>query len=222
MKKENRFKEMVLYIEACESGSMFRNVLPNDMNIFVTTAASFNESSYACYLDETRNTYLGDCYSVNWMEDTDKEDIVRETLYDQFLLVKKETNESHVKSFGDMKIARLPVADFQGEGPATKILYPKAPRSPVPSHDVPLQLLIAQLSKYNHAEIVAKYKSLIKKRRYLDKIMKHVVRQIADNDQRAEDWLMRRSVDKFENLDCFTDIVHSYSKHCFNLGRVDR
>lgn len=39
--------------------------------VYATTAANPKESSYACYYDEKRNTYLGDWYSVNWMEDSD-------------------------------------------------------------------------------------------------------------------------------------------------------
>lgn len=40
--------------------------------VYVTTAANSRESSYACYLDLHLGTYLGDCYSVNWMEDVDQ------------------------------------------------------------------------------------------------------------------------------------------------------
>lgn len=39
--------------------------------VYATTAANPDESSYACYYDEARDTYLGDWYSVNWMEDSD-------------------------------------------------------------------------------------------------------------------------------------------------------
>lgn len=39
--------------------------------VYATTAANSHESSYACYYDEKRDTYLGDWYSVNWMEDSD-------------------------------------------------------------------------------------------------------------------------------------------------------
>lgn len=39
--------------------------------MYATTAANAKESSYACYYDEKRDTYLGDWYSVNWMEDSD-------------------------------------------------------------------------------------------------------------------------------------------------------
>ena len=40
--------------------------------VYATTAANAKESSYACYFDEKRETYLGDVYSVKWMEDSDK------------------------------------------------------------------------------------------------------------------------------------------------------
>ena len=40
-------------------------------SVYATTAANAHESSYACYYDEKRDTYLGDWYSVNWMEDSD-------------------------------------------------------------------------------------------------------------------------------------------------------
>ena len=66
------FLQMVIYIEACESGSMFDDLLKTDINVFATTAANPDESSYACYYDDKRETYLGDRYSVSWLEDSDK------------------------------------------------------------------------------------------------------------------------------------------------------
>lgn len=66
--KKQRFAKLVFYLEACESGSMFNGLLPDNIDVFATTAASPDESSYACYYDELRQTYLGDVYSVKWME----------------------------------------------------------------------------------------------------------------------------------------------------------
>lgn len=40
--------------------------------VYATTAANGEESSYACYYDSSLQTYLGDLYSVNWMEDSDR------------------------------------------------------------------------------------------------------------------------------------------------------
>lgn len=51
-------------------GAHHRRRLP--FPVYATTAANSHESSYACYYDEKRDTYLGDWYSVNWMEDSDE------------------------------------------------------------------------------------------------------------------------------------------------------
>jgi legumain len=72
---------MVVYVEACESGSMFENLLPSDWNIYATSAANSEESSWAAYCGDDAvvngvnlNSCLGDLYSVNWMEDLDAAD----------------------------------------------------------------------------------------------------------------------------------------------------
>ena len=45
-----------------------------DLSLFqitAHTAANAHESSYACTYDDDLGTYLGDCWSLNWMNDTD-------------------------------------------------------------------------------------------------------------------------------------------------------
>lgn len=115
MSKGNRYSKMAIYIEACESGSMFEGLLPSNIDIFATTAANDAESSYACYWDDERGTYLGDLYSVSWMEDSDlHKSLSTETLAQQFIKVRRETNTSHVMEYGDLSIATLPLSQFQG------------------------------------------------------------------------------------------------------------
>lgn len=41
------------------------------VSVYATTAANPRESSYACYYDKKRGVYLGDVYSVKWMENSD-------------------------------------------------------------------------------------------------------------------------------------------------------
>lgn len=66
----------VIYIEACESGSVFEGMMPDDLDIYVTTASNAEESSWGTYcpgMDPPPPpeyiTCLGDLYSVAWMED---------------------------------------------------------------------------------------------------------------------------------------------------------
>ena len=70
-----QFADLVLYIEACEAGSMFEGLLNDSLNIYATTAANAHESSWGTYCPGMHpssppefNTCLGDLYSISWME----------------------------------------------------------------------------------------------------------------------------------------------------------
>ena len=50
MAAKRLYGKLVVYVEACESGSMFAgDLLANDTKVFATTAASGKESSWGCY-----------------------------------------------------------------------------------------------------------------------------------------------------------------------------
>ena len=51
MHSKNLYNRLVFYIEACHAGSMFDPELPSDINVFATTAANPNESSYATIVE---------------------------------------------------------------------------------------------------------------------------------------------------------------------------
>ena len=81
MHAKNMYKQLVFYVEACfawggggvffffffflciffvpASGSMFKD-LRDDIDIYVTTAANPNQSSFVCYEDSQLGTYLGE------------------------------------------------------------------------------------------------------------------------------------------------------------------
>ncbi|KAL3138308.1 hypothetical protein ABBQ32_006119 [Trebouxia sp. C0010 RCD-2024] len=129
-KAENRqFADMVLYIEACEAGSMFEGLLNDSLNIYVTTAANAHESSWGTYCPGMHpsppsefTTCLGDLYSVSWMENSEHENLLKETLEKQFEAVKERVSRngtymqgSHVLQFGSLAIDEEPAADYLGQ-----------------------------------------------------------------------------------------------------------
>lgn len=66
----------MIYIEACESGSMFEGILKSNLNIYAVTAANSKESSFGAYCSESYpssaseyGTCLGDVFSISWLED---------------------------------------------------------------------------------------------------------------------------------------------------------
>uniref|UniRef100_A0A8C7TJ83 Legumain n=1 Tax=Oncorhynchus mykiss TaxID=8022 RepID=A0A8C7TJ83_ONCMY len=164
MHENKKYGKLVFYIEACESGSMMTK-LPADIDVYATTAANSHESSYACYYDDKRETYLGDWYSVNWLEDSDVEDLSKETLIKQFKIVRSHTNTSHVMQFGNKTLAHMKVIAFQGNvnaKPAPPMtLQPVEDPDLTPSPDVPLAILKRKLMRTNDLSATKKYFSQI-------------------------------------------------------------
>ncbi|KAF4356332.1 hypothetical protein G4B88_001207 [Cannabis sativa] len=113
------YRKMVIYVEACESGSIFEGIMPKDMNIYVTTASNAQENSWGTYCPEMEPppppeyiTCLGDLYSVAWMEDSQGHNLKRETIKQQYEMVKERTANandfvnggSHVMEYGSSSI----------------------------------------------------------------------------------------------------------------------
>ncbi|KAF3432319.1 hypothetical protein FNV43_RR27059 [Rhamnella rubrinervis] len=124
------YKKMLLYIEACESGSIFEGLLPKNLNIYATTASNSQENSYATYCPGDSlaefDTCLGDLYSISWMEDCDKKDLHKETLGEQYEEVRKRTADgtdgadklsSHVMQYGSSTLRRDLVSYYMGINP---------------------------------------------------------------------------------------------------------
>ena len=121
MKEKKMYKQMTVYMEACESGSMFKN-LDKSLGIYAVSAANGSESSWAsyCYPNDMVNgthitSCLGDLFSVNWLEDSDRANMVMEKLQTQYDLVKKETTKSHVLQWGDLSYTNETIATFEAD-----------------------------------------------------------------------------------------------------------
>jgi legumain len=227
MYQAKKYAQMVFYIEACESGSMFYELLPTDINVYATTAANHKESSYAIYYDSERRTYLGDVYSVKWMEDSDLEDLKAETLHKQFLLVKQETNTSHVQEFGDPKIGDEPLDDFQGGSsrldvpPAKKL--PTVPFDAVPSGDVEKHILLNTIrdatTSHEREQAVQKLEAHLKLRAEIETIFKHIVGVSTYNHDQAHRILSDRQT--LRNFDCYHVTLDVFSEKCFKLPQTE-
>ncbi len=109
---QKKFKNLVFYMEACESGSMFEHLSTND-RIWAITAANAHQSSYAYYYDTDIGTYLGDEFSIRWLEDSESEQLnATFNLEAQYEIVKNGVRNSEVMKFGESDMASLPVGEF--------------------------------------------------------------------------------------------------------------
>ncbi|XP_062222622.1 asparaginyl endopeptidase Rep2-like [Phragmites australis] len=128
----NSYAKMVIYVEACESGSIFEGLMPEDLNIYVTTASNAEESSWGTYCPGMQPsppsefiTCLGDLYSVSWMEDSETHNLKEETIEEQYEVVKERTSDSnnygvgsHVMEYGDKTFKGEKLYLYQGSNPA--------------------------------------------------------------------------------------------------------
>jgi len=222
-----QFAQLVFYVEACESGSMFDNLLPDDLNIFAVTAADPHESSYACYYDSTRQTYLGDVFSVMWMEDSEKENLLRETLHHQFEIVRTETNTSHVEEYGDLDVGSMHVSDFLGfqisrnSNSFTAQLPPVT--DSVPSHHVPVAILERKLEAAvdpkEKKEIKFQLHRIMKYRRHMENVVTKVLMLATGKDEsKVQELKINRYKLRLENFRCYKKLVAAFSEKCFKLS----
>ncbi|XP_048600455.1 vacuolar-processing enzyme delta-isozyme-like isoform X1 [Brassica napus] len=123
-----RYKKMVIYIEACESGSMFEGLLKTNLNIYAVTASSAEESCSGIYCGYTyppsppeyNGLCLGDEFSVSWLEDSELHDMRKETLKQQYQVVKRRTRSSHVCRFGSEELLNDYLVSYIGTNPENK------------------------------------------------------------------------------------------------------
>ncbi|KAI6173155.1 Legumain [Aphelenchoides besseyi] len=225
MYKNGRYNQLTFYLEACESGSMFEKVLPQNINVYAMTAANSAESSFGCYCGTSAklSICLGDSFSVNWLQDSDAENLHTESLEKQYEVVKNETKESHVQKFGTLSITSEPVADFQGEEDAP----PQKPTDNIhdyeqwPSRDIPIKSLEARMKFTNSEELqrslAAQIAEIHLKRKYLHEHVLSFVRKLI-HDPNIQNNMMERTPGAIKNLDCHHDIVHVFNRICFRFG----
>uniref|UniRef100_A0A8B9K9P7 Legumain n=1 Tax=Astyanax mexicanus TaxID=7994 RepID=A0A8B9K9P7_ASTMX len=181
-------------------------------------------SSYACYYDEKRDTYLGDWYSVNWMEDSDVEDLTKETLAKQFKIVRSHTNTSHVMQYGNKTLAHMKVIEFQGNAlggapvAAPMSLPPIKEHSLTPSPDVYLSVLKRKLMKTNDINLARGYameiNAHLKVRKLLADTMRQLVGRVVEDEQELQNILDERQ--EVTQHECYRDALTHFKTHCFN------
>ena len=224
MKSNNKFKKMLIYLEACESGSMFENLLQNNSNIFAMTASDSKSPSYACCYDDVLNTFVADCFSLNWLNNTDNLRFLKtETVENVFEIVKNETVLSRVSKFGDLSISKMPLSEFQGDKPFERCKHASKPVCDtfVSSRDVPLYTFEKKISKAKgevKVKLSTEYDLLKKARSFIKASMLKVIKEIAlEKDHFLQIWSQKLTLTQHE---CYEVLFDNFHKHCFNVLEV--
>jgi len=235
MNKTKMYKEMVIYLESCESGSMFEKILPRDLNVYAVSAASATEPSWACYYDKSRRTLLGDVFSIKWMEDTDREDVKTETIHQQFMTVKKEVTTSHVHQWGTKNISKEFLSAFMGNKSVMlgEIWGPFPPehdpclKTAVVSRDVPLAIVMGNVEEAGLANDMEEYKYWVRELQHLErnrywmnaKVMTIIDKIMNDNPVPYTPFNTKK-IEPMEitDWDCYYGNLQILNDECFNIA----
>ncbi|KAA6390001.1 MAG: putative peptidase c13 family protein [Streblomastix strix] len=115
MKKKEMFRNLLFYVESCNSGSLFSDLLLQDNNIYALTSANSLQSSYAvfCGLKKYNAICLSCEFAQNWMSQSDKGNLKKITVKDQYENVVKKTKMSKPCQFGDKDLLQSKLSEFQ-------------------------------------------------------------------------------------------------------------
>jgi len=226
MHQKGLYQELLFYLEACESGSIFQDLLTAP-NLKAVTAANAKQSSYATYCppsDQVQNTSinscLGDEFSIHWMEDSDKGKIMTETIKDQIDLVTPLVTKSQVQQFGEVALDDEPIGNFQGSNPSHGFLAVSKGSSTqdlVDARDVELHLAHWQLERahtprdkqaaeQNIARVVAE-------RAAVDALFLEIAMAVVAQDAKAKQ-MLEHPVSHISDVQCHRSAIRTTERHC--------
>ncbi|XP_013637860.1 PREDICTED: vacuolar-processing enzyme delta-isozyme isoform X2 [Brassica oleracea var. oleracea] len=243
MHKLKRYKKMVIYVEACESGSMFEGILKTSLNILAVTASNATESSFGIYCPgeypppppEYNGVCLGDTFSVSWLEDSELHDMSKETLKQQYQAVKRRTGpdaepgtSSHVSRFGSKALLKDYLVSYIGTNPQNEnftsagfTASPISNSSSVNTRDIPLLYLKSKIrrSPMESPERQALQKKLFEEmnhRRQIDQNIVEILKLSLKQTNVLNLLISTRTTGQplVDDWDCFKTLVNSFKNHC--------
>ncbi|CAA0383065.1 unnamed protein product [Arabidopsis thaliana] len=240
MHKRKKYNKMVIYVEACESGSMFEGILKKNLNIYAVTAANSKESSWGVYCPESYppppseiGTCLGDAFSISWLEDSDLHDMSKETLEQQYHVVKRRVGSdvpetSHVCRFGTEKMLKDYLSSYIGRNPENdNFTFTESFSSPISNsglvnpRDIPLLYLQRKIKKAPMGSLESKeaQKKLLDEmnhRKQIDQSITEILRLSVKQTNVLNLLTSTRTTGQplVDDWDCFKTLVNSFKNHC--------
>ncbi|CAG2175142.1 unnamed protein product, partial [Oppiella nova] len=220
MHQSKRFAKLVFYLEACESGSMFK-LLPTDINVYAITSSNATELSWECDWDESRKVYLGGYFAFSWLDDCEHRDLQKESLQEQFDHMKKqldipgpdpqkEPHQQHPMQFGDLSITKLPASQFLG--------YKKV-NEKINKEPLDMKMHQAQIETTHEIEYTQELQNLILFREYVDNVFNEYVNSIQHLMPNIATNAILHTKQELNNRHCYRQLVDTFHQNCFNLNQ---
>ncbi|CAG2104941.1 unnamed protein product [Medioppia subpectinata] len=234
LNEEKKFAQLTIYLDTCDSGSMFRNHLPANVNVYASTSSDYDELSWFYIYDDKYKTYISSFFADNWLDNEAQSDINTETLQQQYQYLKDHhtvqnphsntTHEIHAQQYGDLNVAKTKVAEFLGLKPKNAdrfVPHLGSNTDAVNKYDVSIDLLqrrIASAQDINEKNsLIVELEGLYAGRQYVDKHINNYVNSIqhlliVDNNA------ILNTKQELNNGECYRKFVDTFHENCFNLG----
>jgi legumain len=220
------YKELLFYLEACESGSIFANLLKAP-NAKAVTAANPTESSWGYYCppqDTVQGKSIGSClgdeFSIHWMEDADVADFNSETIGQQVQNVTTLTQKSHVMQYGDSTLDSEVIGHFEGsvDGARGYAMGVTQDGGAVNSRDIEVHLAYYKVLRAKTAAerkmAEAALGALLLARAEVDAKFLRIAEIVAKGDRSKADELLEGPVTALEHAQCHKESLRAATEAC--------
>merc|ERR1712194_149796 len=230
LQSKGGYKELLFYLEACESGSIFENLLKAP-NAKAVTAANAKESSWGWYCagsgtggdmvdGKAINSCLGDEFSVRWMEDTDGAVITSETIGQQVTKVQTAVTKSHVQKYGVTSFDSEPIGNFEGDDGKLTALQTSSnvEGNGVNSRQVEVHQAYYKVNRAKTAEARKKAENelaaILERRHSADSKFGAIASIAMKGDAAKAEEMLEGDVAVMENVVCHKAILQASVTHC--------
>jgi legumain len=138
------FKNLVFFMSACYSGSMwYKQQLPE--NMYVVTSAPTDASSYACLRDNTLKTFVTSCWPHGWLHSVDVhgDKGTFETIFSDSFYYAKNNSPTIPCQYGNTDMKKMTWGDLVGYSSSSarkNVKFSVHDETAVPQYDVPYVL----------------------------------------------------------------------------------
>ncbi|XP_068207037.1 legumain-like [Palaemon carinicauda] len=228
MYADKKFKEMMIFIESNDSGSMILNRYPDEMGVYAMTATGEIGNAYAVHWSAELDTWMADAFTLAWMKNSEMNDPTKQTIEEQFNQTREWVARSAVHCYGNMNIQQEFVSAFFGEWKSNSSFnfdleeFGRLQKDAVPSIDAPIVYLKNHLKSAETEEEIVYWSqqltSLEKKRNFLEDTTRNIVLSLTKNEELTKE-IMNSSDREVNDWDCFGPAVEAFHENCFNLGQ---
>ncbi|XP_036427717.1 legumain-like [Colossoma macropomum] len=185
MSRLQQFSKLVIYVESCCSGSMIAD-LPKNAQVYGVSASTPLKPSYACFLDNDRQTFLSNEFTSQWLLHSKMSDLTSTTFQEQFEYLKNEVTNSTPCQYGNNELSKLLISNILGcpdsRIPAAPISADEGvrPTNLTPSHDVPLIIQQNRIQREKDPEkrraLQRDYDKLLQTRNRIEKAVRDIAK----------------------------------------------